>query len=1136
MAERVRIDSSLPQGTVTFLFTDIEGSTRLLERLGPDQYAGALETHLDLIRRALNEEQGVEIDTQGDSLFAVFAGASGAVRAAVSAQRNLGSHEWPEGAELRVRMGLHTGEATLGGEGYVGIAVHRARRVCEAGHGGQIVVSSATRGILAVEPRVVRLRDLGEVRLAGFDEPERLFQITEEGLPEVPASPRAPRPWREEQPQLLEREGELSALDDAISAAGTSQGRLIIIEGPSGIGKSTLLAEGRGHAAASGLSVLHARGSELESAFSFGVVRQLFEAAVARRESKSLFAGAAAHAGRLFHNDADSTQPNEDVAFSVLHGLYWLTLNLAESRPLVIAIDDLQWADFSSLRWLAYLARRIEEHGVCVMATVRPLEDENPMLVEMLVDPATTVLRPTALSPSAASELVRSELAAEADDAFCAACYRATGGNPLLLRELVRTLAAEDVPPVATSAETVERVAPDSISRSVNLRLSRLSPEARQLARAVAILGEGADRDHLAAMAGLERRQVAPAAATLARMDILRGGPPFEFVHPVVRNAVYENIAAGGREAEHARAAEILRDAGAAPPQIAAHVLLAPPGSVAEAVEVLAAAAHTAASEGGLESAARYLSRCLDEPVADDRRAELLLDLAAIELDLGSAGVADRLQRAIELIDDPERLVHARAQLGRALYWAGRAEEGVQVLEEALAEWTEDDDFRRRLQADLVINATRLSERYEDARRLLESLDVDPDAGPGARLLLIMQAYHEAATNGSRKRVVDRAKSAFSAMSESEQRWNYVAPCYALLVSDHIDETVHILDTLVVLARNDGAVFNFAGLSIMRAALHYARGALGDAEADARSGLDAIPHRNVAWVSHAYGLLAQILLERGGADEAAAIVDEGERWTPSGADSFMLAPLLRARATVAAARGDHGTALDEALALGEALGAFGHHNPAFSYPSWRSLVAQAQFALGRVDAAVVTAEEDVEQARAWGAPRPLGRALRVLGSIRGGKKGLEEIREAVEVLDGSPARLEHAYALADLGGALRRSNRRAEGRETLREALDLARRCGATVLAERAHEEIVAAGGRPRRLVLTGVDALTPSERRISDMAAEGLSNREIAQALFVTLRTVEMHLSNAFRKLDISARTQLQTALTAPESGPPEG
>ena len=278
MVERVRAHGSLPHGTVTFLFTDIEGSTRLLERLGRDRYREVLEAHRELLRRAIEEAGGVEVDSHGDSLFAAFASANKAVLAAVNAQRDLTAHEWPAGAGLRIRIGLHTGEASLAKQGYVGIAVHRGRRVCEACHGGQIAMSSATQAIVAAEPREgVRLRDLGEVRLAGFDEPERLFQVVADGLPETFAGLRAARPWREEQQPLLERAEELAVLDGAIAATRSAGGRLVMIEGPPGIGKTSLLSEGRARAAAAGFSVLQARGSELEAAFSFGVVRQLFE-------------------------------------------------------------------------------------------------------------------------------------------------------------------------------------------------------------------------------------------------------------------------------------------------------------------------------------------------------------------------------------------------------------------------------------------------------------------------------------------------------------------------------------------------------------------------------------------------------------------------------------------------------------------------------------------------------------------------------------------------------------------------------------------------------------------------------------------------------------------------------------------
>jgi DNA-binding CsgD family transcriptional regulator len=170
---------------------------------------------------------------------------------------------------------------------------------------------------------------------------------------------------------------------------------------------------------------------------------------------------------------------------------------------------------------------------------------------------------------------------------------------------------------------------------------------------------------------------------------------------------------------------------------------------------------------------------------------------------------------------------------------------------------------------------------------------------------------------------------------------------------------------------------------------------------------------------------------------------------------------------------------------------------------------------------------------AFNGPRTLGIALRATGLADGGGRGIELLREAERVLDGSGARLEHARAMADLGAALRRAGQRAESREILRRALDLAHRCGAFALTERTRTELVAAGGRPRRLVLSGLDSLTSSERRAAQLAAAGLSNREIAQNLFVTARTVEGHLTHAYQKLAITFREQLPAALAPPDSGP---
>jgi DNA-binding CsgD family transcriptional regulator len=168
--------------------------------------------------------------------------------------------------------------------------------------------------------------------------------------------------------------------------------------------------------------------------------------------------------------------------------------------------------------------------------------------------------------------------------------------------------------------------------------------------------------------------------------------------------------------------------------------------------------------------------------------------------------------------------------------------------------------------------------------------------------------------------------------------------------------------------------------------------------------------------------------------------------------------------------------------------------------------------------------------RRWGAARAIGISLRALGLIEGGPSGEQRLREAVGVLAESPARLEHARALVDLGAALRRANSRREARERLRAGIELAHRCGARALVERANDELAATGAHRRTILYTGLEALTASERRVAQLAAEGMSNKEIAQALFVTVKTVEMHLSRVYRKLEINSRGQLSSALARPE------
>jgi DNA-binding CsgD family transcriptional regulator len=310
------------------------------------------------------------------------------------------------------------------------------------------------------------------------------------------------------------------------------------------------------------------------------------------------------------------------------------------------------------------------------------------------------------------------------------------------------------------------------------------------------------------------------------------------------------------------------------------------------------------------------------------------------------------------------------------------------------------------------------------------------------------------------------------------------------------------------------------------------RGDLRAAVADLREALDlCVAHGVLASWPYSVGFLAHALLEQGDRDEAARVIDEGglSEQLALNQHPFVWFRLIRGRLRIETGSPERG--VEDLLRVGEAARLVFFDNP--SDLPWRSWAAEGLRRLDRNDEARALADEELALARRWGDPQTVGASLRMLGLVEGGKAGLGLLREAVEVLAGSEARLEHVRALVDLGAALRRANQRTEGRGRLREGVDLARKVGALGLAERAYEEIAATGARPQKFLQTGLDALTASERRVAQLAADGMSNREIAQTLFVTIKTVEVHLSHAYRKLEITSRVQLTKALSTPAPSP---
>lgn len=927
---------------------------------------------------------------------------------------------------------------------------------------------------------------------------------------------------------LIERESELGSLTALLDGLAEGHPRMALIEGPAGIGKTRLLAEARRGAEERGIPSLAARGSELEREFPFGVVRQLLEPALMARPNRSeLFEGAAEIAGAVFAPPTDSSL-GADASFAVLHGLYWLTLDLVGGKPLLMTIDDLHWCDRPSLRMLAYVARRLEGMPLLILATLRSTEPgTDPALVaEIAQDPVTERIRPVPLSPRAMPALIERRFGSPPDPAFASACHQATGGNPLLLDELLKGLAAEGIEPRADRVGVVRDLGPRAVSRAVLLRLARLADADVALARALAVLGEGADLVELAAMTGLDEAAVAGSTGNLARVEILRPEPPLGFVHPLVRDAVYNDLPPGQRELEHNRAARVLRDAGASAERVAAHCLLIPPVGEEWVVDLLSEAARSAAEKGGAENAVAYLGRALEEPIEPGRRAHLLLDLGLREMDLRGVEAVGHLEEAHSLLTDPEDRAWAAYALARTLMFTRRELEAAEVARRGRAEAPASlPDFAMALEAielETVFFGNPQIELLERSKAYRDGVEGD---GPGAKMLTALTAYAWAnSPDGTAERCAALALEALEAgtLLEIDNGLFWVTAIVVILYAD-LEEPPDIWSEAREIAHARGSLFMILTVNLWRGYDLLLRGDMEQAQESLEAGLEDM----VLWsgsesrtvIQWPTGFLGAVLVERGNLEEAERTLRRGEPEPGQGGDGPTF--WRRAKIELLLAQGRP----EEALAVCEDYVSLRGHmmNPA-STP-WRTVKAEVLDRLGRTEEAIELAREQLEAVRHWGSRQAIGRALRVLGRLRR-EDGIEDLREAVATLERSNARLEHAKALLAYGTALRLARKPSEAREPLRRALEVGSACSAEALVERARAELRAAGVRPRREALGGVESLTPSERRVAGMAAEELTNREIAQALFVTPKTVEVHLSNAYRKLEIRSRRELAGAL----------
>jgi DNA-binding CsgD family transcriptional regulator len=951
---------------------------------------------------------------------------------------------------------------------------------------------------------------------------------------------------------LLERDDALAAIDGLLATAGAGAGSAVLLEAHAGMGKTRLHEVGLDRAPEAGLRVFRAAGAELEGNLAFGVAGQLLRSVLSglpHAERAALLATAPppllALAGA---GEAPARLPRPGQDLTVAHGLFSILASVCERAPALLAVDDLHWSDDASLQLLLYVLHRVSELPLAILLGRRPHvgESGSETLHHICAHPRVAIVPLAPLSETAVGALVRGQLGERADAALLEVCTEVTGGNPFYVHELLSALAEMPEPNPEQLARRARRLVPAAVIRSLRVRIGRLGPSAASLARAVAILGDDVPLRQAGALAGLNLAEAAIAADMLAQVEVLLAREPMRFVHPLVRHAIEQDVPAAARATRHLEAARLLDEDGADPEKVAAHILLGRAEGDPWAVEQLRAAARIALARSAPVSAVGYLQRAAEEPPAPDERPEVTAELGLAEAAAGLPSAVERLEQAIALAASPRRRAELALALGRTLYAGSRHAQAAAAFQTGLdalgpdASETDALDLHDELQTGWVAAASIVPALHSaSAARsaLLLGRTAEGPRSHGQRLLLAQAAVH-AALGGEPApavgRLAERAWDEGQLLRDEGPAgigWSLVTG--ALCLSGELERCLEVSDAVLSAARADALPLAYATACYVRGQPLFWQGQVTAAIAELEQARDA---RRYGWRQFsriAAGMYAQCLIETGQLGRAeVALTEDDELTEPYDLEDISRLYVL-GRLRLAQGRSEE--ALAHALDVGRAEQQAGVGT--LAYAPWREVAAEACLQLGQGDRAHALAAEAHELAERSGALHVRIVALRLLGIATPGARGLVHLRAACALGANGPARLETIRALVELGAALRRANQRAAAREPLQRAADLARQGGARVLFERARTELAASGARPRReLLLSGAGSLTPSERRIADLAAGGQSNREIAQTLFVTPKTVEYHLRNVYRKLGIESRQHLARALEVLRPGLPRG
>lgn len=940
----------------------------------------------------------------------------------------------------------------------------------------------------------------------------------------------------------LERPDELSTIGGSLDAAAAGDGQVLVIEGEAGIGKTRLVRETRAMAKDRGFVRMQATGDELESAMAWGVVRQMVERSISRYTGAVREAIIAGPTGRALAA-LDGARPDAGDAEVVrtMHALWWVAVDLASPRPLLITVDDAQWADLPSLRFLSYLSKRVADLPIAVVVATRPPPDRFGPLAELTVSRHVRRLLPRPLSKQGIAEL-STHRGAEPVERVIDAVHAASGGNPFLAEALLAELEAQQYSlGDPATAVAVMGLGPSTVSRTM---LGRLTPDALSLAGAMAVLGARSDLWLAGSVAGLEETRLAAAVEALVGANVVVvESAQLAFVHPVIRESMRSILGPVERAGLHAKAAGALHSHRAPADRIAAHLVNAPHGTLADAVAILREAATSSLAAADAQTAVRYLARAFE---AAPTEASLQADLGRALLRAGEAQRArEHLQAAAAAAAGASTAGgRERAELLSAAASATVVVDGPQAavteLVTLLETWpgAEFDPDRLPLEAQLgLIRSYLPTERRRASAHLRRFIDL-PGRTPDERTLLALLAQCGRYEVSPHTEVAETAKRALAggalfkdSAGNTDTLVSWLLAMMAVISADAMETAREEIAAAEDWVRRHGAPIEYAMVGNVSDFLAWRCGDLAAVEADADGVLAAVAPEElspqvIALRATAVHFGAYAALERGDVGAAQELVRGFEEQCGSAPPVISAIWLHEVRARIALEADDAAGALRHAYRLRDEMTAADLDPPAIP---WRSPAALAVLSLGDEELARRLADDQLALARRWGAPSDVGAALRLVAKVdvKDSARRVTTLAEAVAVLEQSPSRLELSRALIDLGEALRVVGQRTEAREPLVRGGELAASCGSAVLRQRAVDALEALGDRPRSLYSSGQDSLTASERRVAGLAVSGRTNRDIAHELFVSPKTVENHLGRIYVKLGITGRRELARALT---------